>query len=60
MIVCVVMEGIVIVVLALLCRRMYGDLVAMARASAGLPAEEGDGNSRVISPYKRKKEGDTA
>lgn len=59
MIVCVIAEGIVIVVLSLLCRRMYGDLVAVARASAGLPAEEGDGNSRVISPYK-KKEGDTA
>lgn len=59
MIVCVITEGVVIVVLALLCHRMYGDLVAVARASAGLPAEEGGGNSRVISPYK-KKEGDTA
>lgn len=60
MIACVIVEGIAIVVLALLCRKMYGDVIGMAQATAGIPVQiPENGTSRVISPYKKKKEGDT-
>lgn len=47
----------VLVVLALVIRRMYRDITALMRTMAGMPALPEPGNSRVISPYK-KKEGD--
>ena len=59
MIGCVIVEGIAIVVLALLCRRLYGDVIKMAQTMAGMPVQiPENGTSRVISPYKKKKEGD--
>lgn len=58
MIACIIVEGIAIVVLALLCWKLYGDVIRMARTMAGMPVQTTEnGTSRVISPYK-KKEGD--
>lgn len=58
MICAVIAEGIVIVVLSLLCKRLYKDGMEMARTMAGMPVVPDNGKSRVISPYKRK-DGDT-
>lgn len=58
MIVCIIAEGIAIAALALLCRKLYGDVIGMARTMAGMPVQIPDSTSRVISPYKKKKEGD--
>lgn len=58
MICAVITEGIVIVVLSLLCMRLYRDVMEMARTMAGMPVLPDSGKSRVISPYK-KKDGDT-
>lgn len=59
MIACVIVEGIAIVVLALLCWKLYGDVIGMARTMAGMPVQiPGNGTSRVISPYKKNREGD--
>ena len=59
MIACVIVEGIAIVALALLCWKLYGDVIGMARNMAGMPVQiPENGTSRVISPYKKNKEGD--
>lgn len=58
MICAVIAEGIVIVVLSLLCMRLYRDVMEMVRTMAGMPVLPDSGKSRVISPYK-KKDGDT-
>lgn len=59
MIACVIVEGIAIVALALLCWKLYGDVIGMARTMAGMPGQiQENGTSRVISPYKKIKEGD--
>ena len=39
MIACVIVEGIAIVVLALLCWKLYGDVIGMARTMAGMPVQ---------------------
>lgn len=59
MIACVIVEGVAIVVISILCWKLYGDVIVMARTMAGMPVRMPEnGTSRVISPYK-KKEGDT-
>lgn len=58
MIACIIVEGIAIVVLALMCRELYWVVIKMAQAVAKIPVQIPEsGTSRVISPYK-KKEGD--
>lgn len=58
MIVCILLEAAAILILGMLCHRLYGDVVGMARSMAGMPDKPDTGKSRVISPYKKKKEGD--
>lgn len=59
LIVCVCIEAVAVVVLAVLCGKLYGDVVGMARSMAGMPPVQ-QGKSRVISPYKRRKGGGDA
>ena len=54
-----IVQGTLNLALAVLCWRMYRDVLAMARTMAGMPPVVQDsGNARIISPYKKKKEGD--
>lgn len=40
--------------LVFLCRKLYTDMLSMARHSAGMPERAEGGNARIISPYKKK------
>jgi hypothetical protein len=40
--------------LVLLCRKLYTDMLSMARHSAGMPERAEGGNARIISPYKKR------
>lgn len=54
MIYVLIVQGAANVVLAVLCWRMYRDVLGMAREVAGMPPVMQDkGNARIISPYKQ-------